>query len=307
VKLSSTLPIKGVASPTHTTRQQQTKSSAQLEFSAQEYTPQRDFEFVVELESARPEIVFVPHQRGADGYFMLLINPPAMGGPQGAGGWEREVLPNSEPLELLILADTSGSMDRSLRATQDTFIAALLSSLGPKDRFNLATCDVTCDWVNKELQSADEKSVAAAREFLSRRRSLGWTDLDVAFKSVLEKVGPKTHVIYVGDGITTTGDADPVAFANRLKRMYGEQMIGGQKNQGRGTFHAVTPGSMYESAVLNAIASLGGGSVRRIAADADSKSPGSATAIARQLLSEIAQPAIRDLKIEFAGLRAARV
>ncbi len=302
VKLSSTLGLKSVVSPTHTTRQQQTKNSAQLEFSAQEYTPLRDFEVVVELESKRPEVVFVPHQRGSDGYFMLQINSPGGNGPTGtgvaaSGGWEREILPNGEPLDLLILADTSGSMDRSLRTSQDAFIAALLSSLGPKDRFNLATCDVTCDWANQQSKSADEKSISAAREFLSRRRSLGWTDLDAAFKSVLEKVGQNTQVIYVGDGITTSGDADPVAFANRLKQIYG----------GKGTFHAVTPGSTYESAVLKAIASLGGGSVRRIAADADSKSPGSATAIARQLLSEIAQPSIRDLKIEFAGLRAARV
>lgn len=291
VRLHSTMPLKDVSSPTHTVRKNQTAHSAQLEFAAQEYTPERDFEVVVEVERQGQEVVFVPHQRGEDGYFLMFVNPP------GGGDWQREVLPNGEPLELLILADTSGSMDRSLRKTQEAFVASVLSSLGPKDTFNLATCDVDCRWYADEIQRADEKSINGAREFLAGRTSLGWTDLEKAFGSVMERVGEKTQVIYVGDGIATTANADPSEFARRLKQMYG----------GKGTFHAVTPGSTYESTVLNTIASLGGGSVRRIAADSDAKGAGSPANVARQLLSEMAQPALRDLKVEFQGLQTARV
>src|SRR5204863_6839345 len=102
---------------------------------------------------------------------------------------------------------------------------------------------------------ADAKQVAAARDFLAKRTSLGWTNLDAAFASALKQCGPKTHVVYLGDGIVTTGDADPVAFANRLRRLYQGQTA---------TLHAVSLGSSYESGVLKAIASLGGGSMRKI-------------------------------------------
>ena len=99
-------------------------------------------------------------------------------------------------------------------------------------------------------------------------------------------------MIYVGDGIVTTGDADPVAFAKRLRRLY-------QGKQGK--LHAVAVGSSFESAVLKAIASLGGGLVRRITGE-----PARA-AVALELLGEITQPASRILKVEFRGLRTARV
>src|SRR5262249_46369510 len=122
--------------------------------------------------------------------------------------------------------------------------------------------------------------------------SLGWTNLDTAFAAALKQCGPKTHVIYVGDGIVTTGDADPVAFAKRLRLLH----------QGHaGTFHAVTLGSSYEPGVLRAIASLGGGSVRKITGEQGPQ------AVALELLGEIAQPALRDLKVEFKGLKVARV
>ncbi len=286
VKVNSAVPLRSVSSPTHTTRDARTAHSAHVEFSAQEYTPTRDFEVVVEVEGRQSDVVMIPHRRGDDGYFMLQLTPP------GAGGdWDRPILPNGEPLHLLVLADTSASIDAGQRAAQATFVASLLASLSPKDTFNLATCDVTCDWAFVMPASAEASQVVAARDFLARRTSLGWTNLDVAFASALKQCGPKTHVVYVGDGIVTSGDGDPVAFAKRLRRLH----------QGGAVFHAVTLGSTYEAGVMKAIASLGSGSMRRISSE---QGP---PAIARELLAEIAQPALRDVKVEFKGFKAARV
>ncbi len=106
----------------------------------------------------------------------------------GAGGdWDRELLPNGDPLSLLILADKSASMDESQRRTQAEFLATLLSSLSPRDAFNLAACDVNCDWAFESIRSVDGESAAKAREFLSKRRSLGWTDLGKAVESAIGK------------------------------------------------------------------------------------------------------------------------
>ena len=52
---------------------------------------------------------------------------------------------------------------------------------------------------------------------------------------------------------------------------------------------------------MKAIAAIGGGSFRQV-----SGSHGPA-AVAMELLGEITQPALRDLRIEFRGLRTARV
>jgi len=306
VKVNSAVPLKSVACPTHAARTDRTAHAAHVEFTAQEYTPTRDFEVVVEIDGRQGDVVLIPHRRGDDGYFMLQLTPPARD-----GNWDRELMADGEPLELLILADTSASMDRPSRARQADMVAAILSSLGPKDRFNLAVCDVECRWAFQQAVPAEDKHVAAARELLAERVSLGWTDLDKAIASALAAVqpklpspapgegqgaraqsAPKTHVIYLGDGIVTTGDQDPVAFTKRVRRLY----------EGKaGTFHAVAVSSSFEPAVMRTIASLGGGSFRQITGER------SAAAVAKELLAEIAQPGLRDLRVEFRGLRTARV
>ncbi len=287
VKVNSAVAIKGITSPTHPARVAKTEHSGQVEFSAQEYTPTRDFEAVIEVEGGRPDVVVIPHRRGTDGYFLVQLTPPG-----GAGDWERPLVPNSEPLKLLLLADTSASMDKAQRATQTAVLNSLLGALTPKDTINVAACDVNCDWVFEKPVSATPANIAALQKFLEERKSLGWTDLDQAFASVMKASVAGTHVVYLGDGITTTGKADPVAFAKRLAKLY----------EGKaGTFHAVSLGSSYESTVLKAIASLGNGSVRRVSSERGPQ------AAAMELLTEIATPSLRDLKVEFTGLRTARV
>ncbi len=302
VKIHSAVPLANVTSPTHPARIEKTDHSGHVEFAAQEYTPSRDFEVVVEVgpkvagtlrvpsaaeASAVPDVVVIPHRRGDDGYFMLQLMPP-----DGEGQWQRDVLPDGKPLELLILADTSASLDRSQRNRQTEFIASLLGSLTPDDRFNLAGCDVGCDWVFKKPQPATDKNIKDARRFLDGRISLGWTDLDNAFASAMKQCGRNTQVIYVGDGIVTAGDGDPVEASNRLRRLCDGKA---------GGFHAVAPGSLFEPVVLKTIAALGGGSVRQITGE---KTP---QMVAGELLGEIARPSIRDLKLEFRGLQTARV
>jgi predicted Zn-dependent protease len=319
VKLNSVAALKDVSCPTHLARADRTEHSAHVEFTAQQYTPARDFEVLVELDKRQSDVALIPHRRGEDGYFMVLVTPPP---PEG--DWRRDVLPDGRPLDLIILADTSASMDAQTRQQQADFIAAVLGSLTPKDTVNLAGCDVECDWVFDKSAAGDAKSVDAIRQFLARRISLGWTDLDKAFAAAFERAGPKTRILYVGDGITTTGDADPQAFAKRLKKLYDKSAHHAPRDAGalrdvgapRGAVasglphaereeyiacYAVSAGSNFESGVLKAIASLGGGSMRQITGE-----HGPAV-VARELLSEMARPALKDVKVSFSGIRTARV
>ena len=70
---------------------------------------------------------------------MCLLNAPA-----APGGRRRK----RAPLDLLVLVDTSGSTDEA-RATQVTFVEALLGSLCERDTFALATCDTEVRWAFK--------------------------------------------------------------------------------------------------------------------------------------------------------------
>ena len=288
VTVNSALPLKSIHSPTHQTRTQITANSARLEFEAQEYTPTRDFEVVCEVDARQSDVMVIPHRRGDDGYFMVQLTPPSP-----AGNWQRELLPDGKPLELLLVCDTSGSMDSHNRELQTEFVSAVLASLGDGDRFNVAVADVECNWLFGKPVAATQENVEHIEQRLTSRPSLGWTDLDRTFASIQHKAGKNSHVIYIGDGVVSAGDADPQAFVARLGKMY--------DGKTRGTFHAVSIGSSFESVVLRAIARIGGGSVRSIDGEQTPER------VSLELLNEIAQPGLRDISVEFRGVQVAAV
>ncbi len=160
VTANSALPLKRVTCPTHTTRDQITPHSAQIEFTAQEYTPNRDFEVVFEIDGRQNDVVVIPHQRGDDGYFLVQLTPPA---PEG--NFQREVIPEGAPLKLILICDTSMSMDESKRREQTDFVAALLASLSPDDQFQVVAADVAPAKASGELQFARKTPSNPQRHF----------------------------------------------------------------------------------------------------------------------------------------------
>ncbi len=285
-RLYSADPLVSIACPTHECRIDSTASAARVEFEAEEYVPSRDFEVRIETKASESGLSFVRHVRDKDGYFMLLLDAP-----KPAKASARQEIENSQPMDFLVMADTSGSMRGDPREAQLRFIDALLESLSESDTFNVMTMDVIPRFTFEKPSACGADAKKKAMEFIEKRGTLGWTDLDRAFAAAADRAQARTQVVYVGDGILTTGDADPQAFAKRLAALY----------KGRGSFHAVATGSSYESTVLKAIAALGMGSARVLSEEI----PPSKAAF--MLLREITSPAIKDLKVEFSGISTAAV
>lgn len=285
VHVDSAVAIVEAASPTHPVRARATEHTAVLEYDASEVTPDRDFE--AKLRLAQPAGAgFVAHRRGDDGYFMLTFS----GERVPRTGLPRELVPDGAPLHVVVVADTSGSIHRKERAAQERFLRALFATLSPKDRFELWSCDLVVQKSAAEPLAVTEENTTRALDWLGKRDSLGWTDLDRAFAEVRKSVAADAVVVYLGDGIGTTKDADPQALAQRILAPAGGTPA---------TCHAVALGTSFEQPVLEAIAALGGGSVRNVGDDA--------AACAVALLAEIAQPTLKDPKLEFEGVRTARV
>lgn len=284
VKVSSAEPLAAVASPSHTCRTRMTEHSASVEFEASEYTPDRDFELRVATKPSSGALTFVSDVRAGDGYFLARFRAPAADAAARAAA-------EKQPIDLAILADTSGSMAGAARETQVQFVEALLATLGPNDTFQLATCDVETRlaFVSPVANTAENRE--AALRFLEERGALGWSDLATGFKTLLTSAKAKTQIVYVGDAIPTLGDADPGAFANKVPGFY----------EGRGAVHVVVPGNTSEPLVVRALSHLGGGTIRSIGGGTDP------TQTASALLSEIAAPSARDLKLVVDGITAAAV
>ncbi len=89
----------------------------------------------------------------------------------------------------------------------------------------------------------------------------------------------------------------PEEFANSLTKRISDLQLSTLNPQP--AFHAVAIGSTFEWPVLKALGAIGGGSVRRLSGE---QGPVKA---ARELLIELASPGLRDVKVEFTGLRTA--
>lgn len=289
VTVNSQEPLESVTSPTHDCRERKTEHGASVEFQAEEFVPESDFEVKIRVHPETAPVSAITSRRGKDGYFMLLLNSLdfLLNDPEGSVASAE----SSQPLDLWIVADTSGSMWGPQRDTQLQFIEGLLEALGPDDRFTLYTVDTELRQAFASPVANTDEQRQLAMEFLEARYPLGWSDLGHAFEELLSRAQVGTQVIYVGDGAITTGSADPAAFAQHLQRTY----------RGLGSVHAVIPGNQSEMLVLRALSNLGNGSVRQIDATTD------AGQTAFQLLDEITAPTIKSMELEFAGVSAAAV
>ncbi len=279
--VSSAVEIAGISSPTHAVRVSQTGHTATIDFDAREYTPERDLEVRCKVRG-QAGLTVIPHRRGDDGYFALLFAAPA----GDVGPWRRELVPDGKALDVVLVADTSASMDRAARGAQAAFVDAFLALLGPEDRFQLIAADVDAQPLG-DAQAATPASIATALQALAQRPSLGWTDLDRAMQVALSGGAGRT-VVYVGDGIPTArGDSNPDVVAQRLRAQLGARAV-----------HAVTLAATYDAKVLHGLTGAGG-SLRR-----GGDTPARA---ALDLLAEIAQPPAKDLRVRFEGLQTSRV
>ncbi len=286
VKIHSAQKLSRVVCPSHAIRLDTGEHAAHIEFAAEEYRPDRDFELDIELAADTPPITVIPHRRGEDGYFMVLLSPP-----DGDSGPGRGLLPDGGPLRLVIAADSSGSMDADSRARQRAFIESLLFSLSPDDRFLLASCDTACRLLDDDFVAPTEDAAARALEFLDRTVPMGWTDLRVTFDTLLAQAGQGDHLVYVGDGLHTAHDADAAALSAFLDKRLAETGVVG---------HGVAVSSRFEAQVLRALAGKTG-SWRRVRDLPDSR------AAAGTLLEELLSASLQNIRLEFDGPQVAQL
>ncbi|MEQ8766074.1 MAG: VIT domain-containing protein [Planctomycetota bacterium] len=279
VTISSEEPLAEVISTTHPLRLRTTPHSARGEYSAEEIIPERDFELSIRTEPSDTAIRVIPHRRTVDGYFLMMLDAPDVTGAAATNA----------PLDLILLADTSGSMDDEARRNQIRFLEALLGSLGEKDRFNLATTDTETRWAFEESVRKTAESVERALRFVEERPALGWSDLRPAFTAAFSRAGAETDIAYVGDGVPTRGDTDGSALLGDLRSAHSD----------RGAVHAIACSSSYDALVLRGLSRLGAGSWRRIGAGTD------AARAASSLVQELSLPALHDLELEIVGVEVA--
>jgi Ca-activated chloride channel family protein len=214
VDLSSDIPLTNVTSPSHKNSlavAETSKGHWRASIETRRATIDRDFVLAYEHERERTGLTLVPFRKeGEDGTFMLLLT---------AG---RELERVSTCVNYTFLLDVSGSMgdehklDHAVR-----MIEGLLPGLGPEDRFNVVTFNISPGFLFKNGPVvADEKHRREAIEFLRSQTARGGTELLPALEAVAgqQQENMANVLVLLSDGDAADGDDH-----SRFQRLLGSK------------------------------------------------------------------------------------
>jgi tetratricopeptide (TPR) repeat protein len=247
------------------------------------YTPRADFQLEGTLRAQGAPFRVARYSAGGDlaDYVMVRYLPDA--------AWSEL---KEQPGDLVVVVDTSASADDAGRAQKTAAAEAVLRALSPADHFALVALDTApvVLYPKEELAPASEKEIATAMERLAEHASGGATDLGALFDVALGRVHgkPQPAVVYIGDGLPTSGEILGDKLAERLRRAL---------STSRARFFTVAVGAEANHALLRELSRAGGGQAFRI------DDAAGATGEVLRLASAVKTPTITDLRIDLgAGL-----
>ncbi|PRP93709.1 VIT domain-containing protein [Enhygromyxa salina] len=249
------------------------------------FTPRADFELELtrrrgaEASEDAPEPlrvnVFEPGNDQAD-YVMLRWTPDVEFAATAA--------PNGE---VVVVVDTSAGSDPAEHQAKIAVAEALLRSLSPSDRFVLVGADLGAEVLYPEagMAEATPEAISAALEHLTQRGAGGATDLGAIFEESLERVHglEQPAIVYIGDGVATSGELDGDALAERLRRTL---------SGSRARLFTVAVGREVNDALLTKLARAGGGKSLRVA------EAGEAVVRALELSGALKTPTLTDVSVD---------
>jgi tetratricopeptide (TPR) repeat protein len=188
--------------------------------------------------------------------------------------------------DVVVVVDTSAAGDPSEQQTKIAVAEALLRSLSSGDRFAVMSADVAATVLHPSegLAEATPEAISTALEKVAQHAAGGATDLGAIFEQALSRVHglEQPAVVYIGDGLATSGERGGDALAERLRR----SMTGS-----RARLFTVGVGSEVDAAMLGRLARVGGGEALRVDA------PEQAVVRALELSGALKTPTITDLEV----------
>ena len=168
VSLTSQTPLRALYSPSHQNEVVITREGAYratLSYEANHVLPDRDFELYASATTDDIGANLLTYRTGAeDGFFLLMLTP-------ALETETRRVLPR----DILLVLDTSGSMDgEKLKQAQDA-LAYILRHLNPEDRFNVVAFSSGARVYAPVLQGPQEADAAIA--WVYQLEALGGTNI----------------------------------------------------------------------------------------------------------------------------------
>jgi Ca-activated chloride channel family protein len=215
-----------------------------------------------------------------DGYYMLLLSPPAAS----------DEVPLPRDLSLVI--DVSGSMAGAKLDQAKAALAQALGTLRPADRFRLIAFSTMVTNFRDGFTPATAENVRVARDFVDRLAANGGTNIRGALEAVLGTAVAEERlplILFLTDGLPTVGEQAPERIADFAAG-----------HVGRARIFTVGVGTDVNTYLLDRLAHEGRGSAEYVAPDASVE-----TALG-EVLGKIEHPALINLRLAGAPVTLAQ-
>lgn len=197
--------LRTLYSPSHPVSIQRTgDTGAQIGFEAARTQPEQDFELFFGTDDSAIGLNLLSYApAGEDGFFLLLAAP-------GIEVEADEIVQR----DLVLVLDTSGSMQGEKIVQAQAAARYVVSHLNPGDRFNLIHFSTGVSLWQGTLQPATPERVEDALGWIDRLDAAGSTDINRALLEALAQLAPGTsgemadrpgYIIFLTDGLPTQG------------------------------------------------------------------------------------------------------
>jgi Ca-activated chloride channel homolog len=199
VQLQDRAPLRAIYSASHpvdVTRDGDRRAT--VRYAAKNVRPDRDFDLYYSVSPDAIALNLLSYKpTGEDGFFLLLVTPPI------------SATASAVDKDVILVMDTSGSMD-GVKLTQAKAAADyVLNHLGPGDRYNIVSFSTATHVFAASPVPATRRSDGLS--FIQGLRAQGSTDINRALLEAMAGADPArpTILIFLTDGLPTTGETDP--------------------------------------------------------------------------------------------------
>jgi Ca-activated chloride channel family protein len=208
VEVETQDPLRAVYSPSHDVAIDRTGDfHFAVGYEDSDVRPDTDFELFwsVSPDSIGASIVSYVDESTGEGYFLLLAAP-------GIDDGETEIVAK----DVIIVLDTSGSMEGEKVVQAREALLYVLEHLNPEDRFNIVEFSTGVREYSRDLVEPVEAEDAA--RWVERLQATGGTDINLALLTALDMVESErpTMILFLTDGLPTEGEIETSRIVDNI-------------------------------------------------------------------------------------------
>ena len=216
--INSDVPIKNVYSPAQEIKvERENDHHVKISYFEENAKPNKDFVLYYTLSEEEIGFNLLSYQDEKEGnFFMALFSP--------------QIQRAEKPIrkKIILLLDTSGSMQGEKIQQAKNALIFCLNSLNPGDSFNLIDFDDRIKTFKERLLPATKENINSGVKFIQNCEADGGTDINSALLEGLSELNTEdktSYLIFLTDGLPTVGTTDIKKILENVKEKNGTSRI----------------------------------------------------------------------------------